>query len=182
MSNIKLWVDDSPYIDEFLESVWDELFEESIIDSVRNTIKKPKIIPSTKCSNQLNLTFKGIKLSIDKKESDEDPEMFLKRAKRDLTWLNKYYDKAVDIAIKEDLLPMAKNWEMPTSVSKIKSLMKLDYVEYTPLKTDTDCVFMLGFNTGEKYRNNDFFHGYTYWIEIGVINGKSELIGYSMYL
>ena len=27
MSNIKLWVDDSYYIDEFLESVWDELFE-----------------------------------------------------------------------------------------------------------------------------------------------------------
>lgn len=180
MENLKIWYDESPYIDTFLESVWGDLFEESIIDSAKNAIRKPKIMPSTDYSNQLNLTFKGIKLTVNKKRSDEDSEMFLKRVKRDLSWLNKVYDKAVNKAIKEDLLEMAENWEMPHSALKIKSLMKLDYVQYNPGPADNECTFTVAFNTSANHINDKFFYGHSYWIEIGLSDGKPVSIEYTM--
>lgn len=47
MKNLKIWCDESPYIDTFLESVWDDMFEESIIDTAKNALKKPKISGKT---------------------------------------------------------------------------------------------------------------------------------------
>ena len=188
MAELKMWVNGLPdkpgpteeSVDELLDNFSDILFEESIIDSAKNTLRKPKIMPSTDYSNQLNLTFKGIKLTVNKKRSDEDSEMFLKRVKRDLSWLNKVYDKAVNKAIKEDLLEMAENWEMPCSASKIKSLMKLDYVQYNPGPGDNECTFTVAFNTSANHINDKFFYGHSYWIEIGLSDGKPVSIEYSM--
>lgn len=173
MKNLKIWYDESPYIDTFLESVWDDLFEESIIDTAKNALKKPKISGKNKFENTLNITFKGIKISVDKKRSDEDSEMFLKRVKRDLSWLNKAYDKALNIAIKEDLLKLADNWEMPKSPSKIKSLMKLDYVAYIPGPGDNKCRFHVAFNTTSRTKNDKFFGGHSYWITLDFENGEN---------
>lgn len=173
MKNLKIWYDESPYIDTFLESVWDDLFEESIIDTAKNALKKPKISGKNNFENTLNLTFKGIKISVDKKRSDEDSEMFLKRVKRDLSWLNKAYDKALNIAIEEDLLKLVDNWEMPKSPSKIKSLMKLDYVAYIPGPGDNKCRFHVAFNTTNRTKNDKFFGGHSYWITLDFENGEN---------
>lgn len=173
MTNLKLWVDDSPYIDEFLESVWDDLFEESIIDSARNALKKPKISGKTKFENQLNLTFKGIKISIDKNRSDANDEMFLKRVKRDLSWLNKAYDKTFNMVIEEYLLKIADNWEMPKSASKIKSLMKLDYAGYNPGPGENKCSFNVAYNSMYQNINKKFFDGHSFWIRLDFENGEN---------
>ena len=181
MAELKMWVNGLPdkpgpteeSVDDLLDDFSELLFNESIIDAAKNALKKPKISGKNKFENTLNLTFKGIKISVDKKRSDEDSEMFLKRVKRDLSWLNKAYNKALNTAIEEDLLKLADKWELPESPSKIKSLMKLDYVAYIPGPGDNKCRFHVAFNTTSRTKNDKFFGGHSYWITLDFENGEN---------
>lgn len=181
MAELKMWVNGLPdkpgpteeSVDDLLDDFSELLFNESIIDAAKNALKKPKISGKNKFENTLNLTFKGIKISVDKKRSDEDSEMFLKRVKLDLSWLNKAYNKALNTAIEEDLLKLADKWELPKSPSKIKSLMKLDYVAYIPGPGDNKCRFHVAFNTTSRTKNDKFFGGHSYWITLDFENGEN---------
>lgn len=166
------------YIDLILEEAEDYLYNESLVDSIKNNVKKPKISSKNVFENQLNLSFNGVKVSVDKKLSDENAGRFLNAIKKDLTALNKVYKKEIDLAVETYLLKLANtHYEMNTTSQKIKSMLKLDYIGYTPRANNT-CSFNLAFNSSTH--NPKFFDGQSFWIGIDFENGKKVNSEYNL--
>lgn len=166
------------YVDIILEEAEDYLYSESLVDSIKNNVKKPKISSKNAFENQLNLSFNGVKVSVDKKLSDENAGRFLNAIKKDLTALNKVYKKEIDLAVETYLLKLANtHYEMNTTSKKIKSMLKLDYIGYTPRANNT-CSFNLAFNS--SMHNPKFFDGQSFWIGIDFENGKKVNSEYNL--
>lgn len=166
------------YVDLILEEAEDYLYSESLVDSIKNKVKKPKISSKNAFENQLNLSFNGVKVSVDKKVSDVNAGRFLNAIKKDLTALNKVYKKEIDLAVETYLLKLANtHYEMNTTSQKIKSMLKLDYIGYTPRANNT-CSFNLAFNSSTH--NPKFFDGQSFWIGIDFENGKKVNSEYNL--
>ena len=166
------------YVDLILEEAEDYLYSESLVDSIKNKVKKPKISSKNAFENQLNLSFNGVKVSVDKNVSNENADKFLNTIKKDLTALNKVYKKEIDLVVDTYLLKLANtHYDMNTTSHKIKSMLKLDYVGYIP-RTNNRCSFNLAFNS--TMHNPKFFDGHSLWIGIDFENGEKVESEYNL--